>query len=429
MVGGLVRSPPQASGGGGAGGGGGSQQPPPPPTHQSAPPQPPLGAGYQLLPPSGNLRQPGDPFTPQAQGNGKRPRVDSPPEHNRQVGAQAAALVTAVANTMNVIKGKIGTAALDMQNTEYRSIKDLKGKWCGFMSEELVSIFELQANVISDLAAKVGSLEATIAHLSGSTVEMREDIACVKQSKDRAEVKTSCKDMEQKVKVAVTQFKVLDLDMGTGHKDRRELTEAARKALNDKVRTDLRTDFNDRIRRAVVTVLARQTTMRRKDNKDIWTAPVLVQIEDRETRWGAEDALRKSNVHPTFHWPREMMEDVKEYRKKIQDMGYGEDSHYIRIRPEERDNTWRIKAEVKRKDSQDRFKAVANFAIPPLDSGIRELGQDWYKPTWTLVVRNRTRSMLRQARRASQASASGQDTFMDAQDSQDLDDEVLHYNI
>jgi len=201
--------------------------------------------------------------------------------------------------------------------------------------------------------------------------------------------------MEQKVKIAVTQFKVLDLDMGTGHKDRKELIESAKKAMTDKVRTDLRADFNDKIRKAVVTVLARQTNKRRSGDKDIWTAPVLVQIEDRESRWGAEDALRKSNVHPTFHWPKEMMDDVKAYRTKVNDMGFGDDNHYIRIRPEERDGQWRIKAETKKKDSSDRFKAVANFAIPPLDQDIRRLGQDWHKPTWAQVARSRLRSNAR----------------------------------
>jgi len=151
----------------------------------------------------------------------------------------------------------------------------------------------------------------------------------------------------------------------------------------------------------VVTVLAKQTTKRRSGDRDIWTAPVLVQIEDRETRWGAEDTLRKSKIHLTFHWPKEMMDDIKTYRRVVQDMGFGEDTHFIRIRPEERDNVWRIKAEVKREDSEERFRMVATFAVPPNDTGVRGLGPDWHKPTWTLTTRNRLRSMARSNRRSS----------------------------
>lgn len=168
---------------------------------------------------------------------------------------------------------------------------------------------------------------------------------------------------------------------------------------------------------------------RKSGDKDIWTAPVLVQIEDRETRWGAEDALRKSKVHPTFHWPKEMIDDVKTYRKTVQDMGFGEDSHYIRIRPEERDNTWKIKAEVKKKDSDDRFKTVATFAIPPLDAGVRNLGPDWYKPTWTLTTRNRLRSLARQTRRPSLADRLATQVMEETVEMEDLQNDDPTFNI
>ena len=70
----------------------------------------------------------------------------------------------------------------------------------------------------------------------------------------------------------------------------------------------------------------------------MWTAPVLVTIQDRESRWEAEDILRQSNCYPSFHWPKEMLEPVKTLRKAIVDSGVDNKTNYIRIRPDDRDS-------------------------------------------------------------------------------------------
>jgi len=444
MVGNLLRSPPP--------GGSGASQPQdnstqdnmqePPVVQQPVGQQPvgqqpvgqqPVGqqpVGQQLVQPqpllpsawAGTERVAGS-YTPAAQQNGKRPRTETP---DKVFGG--VAIACKIAEVMEATKGQIGKAALNMQNTQVKTINGLRDAMYGFLNTELVAIFEMQATMLSDIAMKMSTMEETVGDIRENSKELKEEIVQVKVSKDRVEVKASAKEMEAKVKLASTQFKVMDLDLGTAHKDRKELTEAAKKALADKVRSDLRQGFNDKVKKAIVTVLAKQTVRRKKGDQDIWTAPVLVQIEDRETRWNAEDALRKSNVHPTFHWPKEMLDDVRTYRKTVQDMGFGEDSHYIRIRPEERDNQWRIKAEVKKKDSDDRFKAVANFAIPPLDNNVRALGPDWYKPTWMLTTRNRLRSMARKGRRGSMAdrpaSQQTEEVVM-----LDMEEEDLTFNI
>jgi hypothetical protein len=88
-------------------------------------------------------------------------------------------------------------------------------------------------------------------------------------------------------------------------------------------------------------------------------------------------------MYPGFHWPREMVDNVKVYRKVVKDMGFPDSAFYIRIRPEERDGTWKIRADVKPKEGMDvKFVSVASFDIPPLDENLKKFIPGWAKPTW-----------------------------------------------
>jgi hypothetical protein len=109
-----------------------------------------------------------------------------------------------------------------------------------------------------------------------------------------------------------------------------------------------------------------------------------VTIEDRDSRWQVEDALRKSKVYPSFHWPREMVDNVKAYRQVIERMGFSDKEYYVRIRPEHRDGSWRIKADAKCKadGTNGKFAPVAAFDLPPLDPELRTLCDSWLKPVW-----------------------------------------------
>jgi hypothetical protein len=142
------------------------------------------------------------------------------------------------------------------------------------------------------------------------------------------------------------------------------------------------------IKNASMQVLAR-ATMKRKDQKgdqEIWTAPILVSLEDRESRWELEDLLRGSNLYPTFHWNREMVGLVKEMRSSLKEK-YPEEKHFIRIRPEEREDKWRIKADVKRRGEDGaRFKFGASWDIPPMCPDVRKQNPEWIKPSWAQVA-------------------------------------------
>jgi hypothetical protein len=245
-----------------------------------------------------------------------------------------------------------------------------------------VCILERNANTMSDMAGKLDSLGKENDDLRMALAEVRSELDMVKKSKEKVEVKSSRKDMEDKVRSATTQFKVMDLDIGTNHEDRKSLTEAAKNAIREKVRSDLRAEYDAKVKHASIRVMASSTFKRQVNGKDIWTAPVIVTMPEREERWATENILRKSKVYPTFHWPREMLNNVKVYRKVVSDMGFPESDNYIRIRPEERDGCIKIRADVKSKQGM-KFVPVASFDLPPADDNLKSSMTGWATPSWT----------------------------------------------
>ena len=181
---------------------------------------------------------------------------------------------------------------------------------------------------------------------------------------------------------ATTKFKVMDLDFGGCLSDRKQLQERAKAALKEKVRSEHRERFDALMARGALAVIARATTKRAYNTGDIWTAPVLITIADKHTRWEAEDILRNSKVYPSFHWPKDMVEPVKILRKTLLDSGVDDKTHYIRIRPEERDGRWSIRADTKPKEGNARFMRKAWWPVPAADTDIRNQDKNWAKPNF-----------------------------------------------
>jgi hypothetical protein len=65
-------------------------------------------------------------------------------------------------------------------------------------------------------------------------------------------------------------------------------------------------------------------------DRDIWTAPILFSVDERESRWELEDILRQSKAHPSFPWSKDMFGLIKEMRTSLKDRF--DAKHYIRIR-------------------------------------------------------------------------------------------------
>jgi hypothetical protein len=256
-----------------------------------------------------------------------------------------------------------------------------------------VSFLQDQGTMVSDLMAEVVLLESKLGEVEIKLEESEEKIAHLEKSRITKSQTDSRKEMTEKVKVSAKQFKIFDVDFKKEIGDRKELLGAAKSGILDRISDSRRAKYEELVRTATVQVLARTTTRRKQKDtdKDIWTAPILFTVDDRETRWELEDTLRSNGLFPTFHWDRDIMDSVKEMRTKI-NSEFPEDKFMVRIRPEERAGNWQIKADVKPREGKVRFKLGATWAIPPLDSAIRDQIEDWakpklaQKPSWAKVV-------------------------------------------
>jgi hypothetical protein len=194
--------------------------------------------------------------------------------------------------------------------------------------------------------------------------------------------KESVREMEDKLKVAGRQIKLLDVDFGTVMTNRKQMVDRFIDNLKEDVKLTARKRLDTIMRRTRVSVLGKETVAGTIRGKTVFTVPVLLECRNEEDKWELSAILREAEYFGTFHWPMEMMDFVKGVRESVRRMGHNEDRQYIRIRPEDRDGRLQLRADVKDKNG-GRYRVVATWGIPPLDKTLR--GQNdsvakWQRP-------------------------------------------------
>ena len=239
----------------------------------------------------------------------------------------------------------------EAEKMSVKSVKDLKEGMEKMFSSVLIPYLEKNANTMTGLISEISRLEEALEVSEAKEEESVNRIAELEKLRETSEVKLSKAEMGKKMEVAQTQVKLLDIDFGKCIDDPKELNKAAKEAIAAKIRSDEKEKYDNLVKNAVVQVLARQTTKRKNFNGDseIWTAPVVLTIQERAARWDMEDVLRKSKMFPTFHWPKEFLEPMKKLKEELKNGGVDDSTHYTRIRPELKDGKWRIRADTKPK--------------------------------------------------------------------------------
>jgi hypothetical protein len=119
---------------------------------------------------------------------------------------------------MEWAKGQIGTATLGYKTN---SIANLSQSVVDFLSTVLVSIFKKQASTMINMYMELSSAQDKNGKLCEELESVKEALKLAKIGRRKVEIKTSKKDMEEKVKVAAIQFKVTDLNVGGAFTDRK----------------------------------------------------------------------------------------------------------------------------------------------------------------------------------------------------------------
>lgn len=311
---------------------------------------------------------------------GKRGRTATPIKNGK-----ASQLLNSVMEDFDEAKGKIKS---DFSGMGFKSVKELRDGLEKLFVTTVLPFMEKQVGHVSKLAEEVARLEAILEEQDQKGTEAFGRIEDMERVRESNEMKGSKMEMGRKMEMAQTQVKLLDVDFGKEITDGKELGKAAREAVAAKIRSDEKEKYDRLVKQAVVQVLAKQTVKRKTFNGDqeIWTAPVVFTIQDRLTRWDMEDTLRKSKMYPTFHWPREFLEPMKKIKTMLKDGGVDETKHFVRIRPEQKDGKWRIRADTKPRTGEGRFTMRAHWPIMAADGAIREKDKDWAKPTWAQIV-------------------------------------------
>ncbi len=275
------------------------------------------------------------------------------------------------------------------------SIKKMGEQLAKMWKGTVLAFVQNQATHISDLCQAVADLEEKLEAAAVRETSNKQKLEEMEKFRETNEVKASRVEMGKKMEAAVTQVKILDLNFDKEIDDHKEMLNCAKIRLRAKVKASEQEKFGELVKKAVVQVLAKKTVKRKAkdDGQDIWTAPVVLTMKEKQDRWEMEDLLRRNKIFPTFHWPKEFLEPMKKMREELA-KEVDEETHYTRIRPVEADGKWKIRADIKPKDGSGRFLHKATWEMPPLDEENRRKVPDWHKPTsWAGVVSGRNASV------------------------------------
>ena len=310
-------------------------------------------------------------------GKEKRKKPCSSPAKD---GGVAADVMFAIGELTDEYVSSVNTDIGNLKGaTEVGKVKDCLVKFL----KGAAAYQQKMSSQFSDLCKKVAELEEQLDKSVAREAKANEKIESMERIRESMAVKASRAEMTAKIEQAVTQVKILDLSLDTQTDDRRELTHAVKCRLKAKVKADDQPRYQELVDKGVLQVLANKSTKRkrREDGQEIWTAPVLITIPDKETRWEMEDLLRRNRLFPTFHWPKEFLDPMKKMREELKKK-VDEDKNYVRIRPFQSAGKWLIKADIRAKEGNDRFTTIATWEVPPLDAESRKTVKDWYLPHW-----------------------------------------------
>jgi hypothetical protein len=287
---------------------------------------------------------------------------------------------------MDAYKEKVGTTLALMDMTETPNNNDIK-VWMKELAKTQMSGMDEMACMVTEVVEEMDAMQDEVKSKDKEIRKLREQleeqstvVSTVVVTKDKLEVKASSKDMEERLKVATTQFKVMDIDIGKETENRAEILARGLTAIKDRVRSDMQEEWTRLAEGVDVAPLVRKTT--KPTGKDYYSAPLLFTVQDKNKRWRMEEILRNSKIYPGFHWPQEMMTVLKDYKTVLKDNGVNEETTYVRIRPVERDGKVKIRADTKNKVGTGKFSTRATWDIPPICPEVRKKACDHLKPLW-----------------------------------------------
>ena len=279
---------------------------------------------------------------------------------------------------MDDYKEKVSTTLAKMDMEDKPTNSDIK-VWLKELMKMQVNGMDEMACMVTEVVEEMDAMQDEVKGKDKEIRKLREKleeqssvVSSVVVTKDKMEVKASSKDMEERLKIATTQFKVMDVEIGKETDNRTEILTRGMAAIKEKVRSDMQDEWTRLAEGVDVTPLVRKTS--KPTGKDYYSAPLLFTVQDKTKRWRMEEILRNSKIYPGFHWPQEMLTVLKDYKTVLKEGGVNDDTTYTRIRPVEREGKVKLRADTKGKEGSGKFSMKATWDAPPsaLRSGKRQ---------------------------------------------------------
>jgi len=279
---------------------------------------------------------------------------------------------------MDAYKEKVGMTLARMDAEEKPTNNDIK-VWLKEMAVTQMTGMDEMACMVTEVVEEMDAMQDEVKGKDKEIRKLREKleeqssvVSSVVVTKDKMEVKASSKEMEDRLRQATTQFKVMDVDIGKETDNRTEIITRGMAAIKEKVRSDMQEEWTKLAEGVDVAPLVRKTA--KPTRKDHYSAPLLFTVQDKTRRWRMEEILRNSKIYPGFHWPQEMMTVLKDYKTVLKDNGVDDSTTYIRIRPVEREGKVKLRADTKNKEGSGKFSTRATWeAPPPVPRGKKEV--------------------------------------------------------
>jgi hypothetical protein len=206
---------------------------------------------------------------------------------------------------MDKYKAKV-TATLTLMDMETNPGPGEFKSWMMALAKTQIVGMDNMACLVTEMYSEIERLEKEvygkdkeIKKLQDEMMEQEKVVKAVVVTKDKIEEKASSKEMEDRLKVAVTQFKVMDIDIGKETENRTEIIGRGLAGIKTKVRSDYQEEWTKLVEGVEVAPLVRKT--RKPTGKDYYTAPLLFTVQDKTKRWRMEEILRNSRIYPGFH--------------------------------------------------------------------------------------------------------------------------------
>ena len=213
--------------------------------------------------------------------------------------------------------------------------------------------------------------------------ENQEEIEGQRQDRDQTARKESAQILTEKLRQADRQLKYLDVDFGRATNSRREIVEKAISYMKEDMSLSERKRPNTVLKRTRFVILGRETKLREIEEQRMYTVPIMLEFRTGDDKVEVEEMLKAVGWFPVYHWPIECLEFIKEARAEVRSMGFSENSHHVKIRPEWRQGRMELKAEVKESRIGGKYRTVAVWDIPPEDRNMWT--RDQAKPRKTFV--------------------------------------------